>query len=195
VVVPLFKGEDPELDDADDDALLLEQITAGDHFAFSELVRRHTVRFYRVAYRFLRSRSDAEDIVQDSFLKLWAKPELWQVEKNAMFTTWFYRIVVNRCLDHTKKKKPLELIDDRWVEDDRAAHEEILLEREKQRLLETHIAGLPERQRTALNLCFYEGLSNQQAADVMGIRLKALQSLLMRAKTTLKEHLRFMIEA
>jgi len=56
--------------------------------------------------------------------------------------------------------------------------------------LESVIAALPERQRTAINLCYDEGLSNQDAADVMAINLKALQSLVMRAKTTLKERLK-----
>ena len=65
-----------------------------------------------------------------------------------------------------------------------------MLRREEQRVLEQEIAALPERQRTALNLCFAEGLSNQDAAEVMGVRLKALQSLIMRAKTTLKERMK-----
>jgi RNA polymerase sigma-70 factor (ECF subfamily) len=63
----------------------------------------------------------------------------------------------------------------------------VLAARQSQQRLEAAIAQLPERQRTALNLCFYESLSNQEAADIMGINLKALQSLLMRAKMTLKE--------
>jgi RNA polymerase sigma-70 factor (ECF subfamily) len=61
---------------------------------------------------------------------------------------------------------------------------------QEQRILEKEIAALPERQRTALNLCFDEGLTNQEAAEVMGLHLKALQSLIMRAKTTLKERMK-----
>ncbi len=57
-------------------------------------------------------------------------------------------------------------------------------------MLEKEIAALPDRQRTALNLCFEEGLSNQEAAEVMGLSLKALQSLIMRAKATLKERMK-----
>ncbi len=192
-VVSLFpQGTEPTEENAESDALLLEHIAEGDHGAFAELVRRHTARFFRVAYRFLGNRSETEDIVQDAFLKLWERPGLWQSDKNTAFTTWFYRIVVNQCLDFVKKKRPLQLIDDSWIEDERQTHEKNMLENEKQRLLEQQIAKLPERQRTALNLCFYEGLSNKEAADVMGVRLKALQALLMRAKTTLKEGLKFM---
>jgi len=171
---------------AEDDARLLERIGNGEKTAFAILVRRHTTRFYRVAYRFTGNRSEAEDIVQEAFLKLWERPLMWQIDKNAAFTTWFYRVVVNLCLDHKKKKRPSLMTDDTWVMDERETHEETLLHEEKQRWLATQIAALPERQRMALNLCFYEEVSNQDAAKMMGIRLKALQSLLMRAKKTLK---------
>ena len=170
-----------------DDAQLLERIAKGDQTAFAILVRRHTVRFYRVAYRFTGSRSEAEDMVQEAFLKLWERPAMWQVGKNTAFTTWFYRVVVNLCLDYKKKKRPSLLVDDTWVADERDTHEETMLHEEKQRWLDAQIDALPERQRTALNLCFYEELSNQEAAEIMGVRLKALQSLLIRAKTALKE--------
>ena len=176
--------------EAVDDAQLLDRISKGESTAFAELVQRHTTRFYRVAYRFVGNRVEAEDIVQESFLKLWERPLMWQVERNAAFTTWFYRIVINLCLDHKKKKRPLPLLDDTWVMDERKTQEEIILHTERQKWLEMQIAALPERQSTALNLCFYEELSNQEAAKIMGIRLKALQSLLMRAKTTLKEKLK-----
>jgi RNA polymerase sigma-70 factor (ECF subfamily) len=73
--------------------------------------------------------------------------------------------------------------------DSGAGPEETAARAEEQRRLEAEIAALPERQREALNLCFAEGLSNQEAADIMRVNLKALQSLLMRAKTTLRERL------
>ena len=66
----------------------------------------------------------------------------------------------------------------------------MMIRTQEQNALEKEIAVLPERQRAALNLCFDEGLSNQEAAQVMGINLKALQSLIMRAKTTLKERMK-----
>ena len=173
----------------EDDARLLARVCAGDQPAFATLVRRHSDRFYRLAYRFTASRPEAEDIVQAAFVRLWERPGMWQAEKKASFTTWFYRVVTNLCLDHRKKKRPLQLIDDSWIVDERQTHEEALLQHEKQQRLEAQIAALPERQRVALNLCFYEGLSNKEAAEVMGVQLKALQSLLMRAKMTLKERL------
>lgn len=172
-----------------DDRQLLERIRQGNHEAFALLVRRHANRFYRLAYRFVSEQTEAEDIVQEAFVKLWERPGMWQAERNTAFTTWFHRVVVNLCLDRRKKKRAMPLAEESWVPDERQTQEEALLSGERQALLEAHIAALPERQRVALNLCFYEGLSNQDAAEVMGVRLKALQSLLMRAKTTLKEKL------
>jgi len=97
---------------------------------------------------------------------------------------------VNLCLDWQKRKRPLQLNENMPLIDERETAEQAMLRREEQRILEQEIAALPERQRTALNLCFDAGVSNQDAADVMRINLKALQSLLMRAKTTLKERMK-----
>jgi RNA polymerase sigma-70 factor, ECF subfamily len=174
-----------------DDEELLALIQHGSHEAFSVLVKRHTERFYRLAYRYLQNKESAEDIIQDAFVKLWEEPARWQAQRKNKFTTWFYRIVVNLCLDWQKRKKPLELGDQELsIADQRETPDVEILNNEKQKILENEIAALPERQRTALNLCFDEGLSNQEAAEVMGLNLKALQSLVMRAKTTLKQRMK-----
>jgi len=173
-----------------DDHKLLALVQEGSHPAFAELVRRHTERYYRLAFRYLQNREAAEDMVQDAFLKLWEDPNRWHADKNTKFTTWFYRVVVNLCLDLHKKKQPSELNEDMPIIDDRESADEAMQRKQQQIALEGAIAALPERQRTAINLCYDEGLSNQDAADVMAINLKALQSLVMRAKATLKERLK-----
>lgn len=166
------------------DEELMVLIKSYNHDAFSTLVTRHSNRFYSLSYRTLFNQSDAEDIVQESFLKLWRKPELWKEKKNSKFTTWFYRIIVNACYDLNKKKSsqeaPLMQQDYTQVaEDEDDSHQQFSA-------IEAALKNLPERQRMALNLCFYEELSNAEAADVMGIKLKALQSLIMRGKSALK---------
>jgi RNA polymerase sigma-70 factor, ECF subfamily len=173
-----------------DDRELLDAIQNGSHEAFGELVRRHTDRFYRVAYRFLQNKENAEDVVQDAFLKLWEEPTKWHGELGKKFTTWFYRVVVNLSLDRLKRRGAVAVDDDLAVIDDRPTAEESLTRAETDRELENAIAALPERQRIALNLCYDEGLSNQEAADVMGLKLKALQSLLVRAKTALRARMK-----
>jgi RNA polymerase sigma-70 factor (ECF subfamily) len=170
-----------------DDELLIRQIQEGRHEAFAEVVNRHSKRFYAIAYRIVFDKNDAEDIVQEAFLRLWEKRLSWDQRKEAKFTTWFYTVVVNLSLDHNRKKKPEPLSEDMQIEDRQKRQEEMLQDKQQKELLDDSLKALPERQQLALNLCFYEGLSNQEAAEIMGVNLKALQSLLMRAKMTLKE--------
>jgi RNA polymerase sigma-70 factor (ECF subfamily) len=168
------------------DESLISQIQEGSHEAFATLVNRHSNRFYRIAYRLVSRKDDAEDIVQDAFLKLWNRPNLWDPGKGTKFTTWFYRVVINLCLDHRKKKKLVNISEDIEFADEKPGADILLDVHQKQAILERWICELPERQQLAINLCFYEGLSNNEAAQIIGVRIKALQSLIMRAKTTLK---------
>ena len=169
-----------------DDESLIRQIQEGSHEAFATLVDRHSNRFYRMAYRLVSSKDDAEDIVQEAFLKLWDRPNLWKPDKGAKFTTWFYRVVINLCFDHRKKNKLISLPEDIEFSDENPGPDVLYDLHQKQALLERFIHELPERQQIAVNLCFYEGLSNNEAAQIIGVKVKALQSLVMRAKTTLK---------
>lgn len=173
---------------------LLALLQQGRHQAFSILVDRHAEKFYRLAFRFLNARDLSQDVVQDAFLFLWEHPDRWNPDRNTRFTTWFYRIIVNRCLDLLKKKSglPLDEAVRREVEkgqQDISPQESQLLDGERQRQLIAAIARLPDNQKTAINLCFFEEMSNREAAEVMEISLKALQSLIMRAKTNIRKEL------
>lgn len=174
----------------DSDELLVARIARGDHDAFATLVRRHTDKFYATAYRMCGRRDEAEDILQDAFLKLWDKPGLYNEARGAKFTTWFYRVVTNQALDRLRKIKPMqggEALDE--MSDHAPRQDDALAASEEQKAVEAAIQALPERQKTALNLCFYEGLSNKEAAEIMGVGIKALESLLIRAKTGLRDEL------
>ena len=175
-----------ELDSCNDE-LLMTRVAKGDHLAFSILVRRHTKKFHSLAYRTLVIKEDADDIVQEAFLSLWNKPDVWKPEQQTKFTTWFYKVIVNKCRDTNKKKKTLQINETFDIEDTCKNVDVLLEEDQQQRLVEKAIAALPEQQRIALNLCFYQGVSNQEAAEIMGLKLKALQSLLMRGKLSLKK--------
>ncbi len=177
-------------DNTDED--LMKRVLNGDHQAFSALVTRHTDKFYALAWRIVRDDVIAEDIVQDAFLKLWRTPDIWDAEKGAKFTTWFYRIVYNRTLDILRKTKRIR--EDRhedlsYFEDDHSNAFEDLHEKDQNTLLQNAIKALPERQKTALTLCVYEELSQKEAAHVMEISVKALESLLIRAKAGLKDYI------
>jgi len=171
------------------DEELMKLVANRDGEAYSEIVRRHTDRYYALSYRLLSEREGAEDIVQDSFLMLWNSPDNWNGSKNAKFTTWFYRVVVNACLDQKKKVRHDTLDDDYELASEvRSQDEATELKRTKDKV-EALIQELPESQQTALVLCFYQGLSNKEAATIMGVNVKALESLLMRAKGSLRSRL------
>lgn len=168
----------------------MERIQSQDHQAFSVLVDRHTDKFYGAAYRMVMNRETAEDITQDAFLKLWESPKIWKKNRGAKFTTWFYRIITNQSLDFLRKSK--KQIAGGEVEDFAAhdtAQDKQMEQNEEQLALDKALKTLPENQLIALNLCFFEGVSNKDAADIMKVNVKALESLLMRGKTNLKEML------
>ncbi|MBF0536641.1 MAG: sigma-70 family RNA polymerase sigma factor [Nitrospirae bacterium] len=180
-------SEDVQDARAAEDEAILARIVDGEEGAFAELVRRHSQRFYRIAYRFSASREDAQDIVQEAFLRLWQRPHLFKANRKTRFTTWFYRVVINLCIDYNRRPKTSALTDDMDIPGTGIAQDAAIDNRERQAYLERAISELPLRQRMALNLCFYEGVSNKDAAAIIGVSLKALQSLLMRAKLALKE--------
>ena len=172
-----------------EDETLLSKIQQGNHGAYSTLVKKYYMSYYRLAYRYIGSREDAEDLTQTAFLKLWQNPGAWNDGKGSKFTTWFYRVVINLCLDRSRKKKSYSLEDDHTLMDESDDQENTLHKKQLQLVLKKHIIALPERQKIALILCFYQNLAHKEAADIMKVSEKALQSLLMRAKTSLKKNM------
>ena len=172
----------------DGDAELLRAIADGDRTAFDRLSRRHLDRAHGVALRMTGSRADADDVVQDVFLRLWLKPESWRPGQ-AQFSTWLYRVVVNRCLDLKRRPKGTDLDSVEEPQDPDANAEDSLLEAERGRALDGAVAALPERQRAAIVLTYTAGLRNAEAAAAMDISVKAFEALLVRAKRELRDHL------
>lgn len=194
-------GIQKELKDHD----LLREIALGNHDCFEILVNRHTQTFFNLAYRTLQNHQDAEDVIQRVFLDLWQNPRRWDERKGAKFTTWLYKVVVNRCLDHKRKHHRSEAnhvayeVADYDSEKDglgacyqQSSERRQILE-SKQVLesqavqLESWISELPESQQTALNLVIYQQLPQKEVADIMETSVKAVESLLSRAKKTLKK--------
>lgn len=172
----------------DGDAELLRAVAGGDRAAFDRLSRRHLDRAYGVALRMTGSRADAEDVVQDVFLRLWLKPGAWRPGQ-AQFSTWLYRVVVNRCLDLKRRPKGADLDAIEEPQDPDSNAEDSLMQAERGRALEAAVAQLPERQRAAIVLTYTAGLRNAEAASAMDISVKAFEALLVRAKRELRDHL------
>lgn len=168
----------------------LDQITkaaAGDRSAQTALVNRHIGTIYRVAYRMLQDSAEAEDVTQETFLRAWKALPDWQPK--AKFSTWACTVAINLCRDKLRKKRPV-LMDTPPERTDMALRpDERLASAQAISGIEAHIRQLPDRQKEALTLSALEGLGNKQAAKVMDITVHALESLLARARKTLRSAL------
>jgi RNA polymerase sigma-70 factor, ECF subfamily len=164
---------------------LVARVSAGDKSAFRALAQRHGVRFRSVAYRFTRDISLAEDMVQEAFVTLWTKANIFDSGR-AKFTTWFQRILVNKCLDEARKRKTFQLPEGYDAKDSSANSEEKLAEREVAARLRLVLSHLSERQVTAVTLSYFSGLSNQEAANTMALNIKAYESLLLRSRAKMR---------
>lgn len=174
-----------------EDGQLMLMIASANHEAFAELVGRHTDRFFALAFRSLQNRSDAEDVLQSAFIKLWQKPKSWDANQSK-FTTWFYRVIINACHDQRRKFKPeielseqlLEAVSDSMDSEQRSLErwEDV---RWRQHCVEVAVSQLPSSQRDTLNLVVYFELPQKQVADILGISVKAVESLLIRAKRSM----------
>lgn len=177
------------LEEESDESLMQMLVGARSHAAFAELVRRHATRFRQIAFRYTGVREEAEDIVQNAFLKIWARPQVWSAERHIVFSSWFYRIVVNACLDYQRRHKPVPMLESEEFADTTELPDAAMETRQQQQRIEQAFRGLPLDMQASLNLSFYEPIPNREAAEIMGLSVKAFQSLLMRAKKTLKERI------
>jgi len=183
-------------DEADD--ALMRRAGHGDKAAFAVLLRRHLARATAVAQRIVGNRSDAEEIVQEAFLRCWQKAPEWRPANDraadgqanrAQFATWLYRVLVNLCLDRRRRPQPVELEAAGEIADGAADGYDQRLRNETSRRVATAMAALPERQRAALALCYYEDMGNIEAAAALEISVGALESLLVRARRALRDSL------
>lgn len=168
------------------DEKLVAMIQKGAHEAFSYLVKKHVTKFYYIAFSYLKSKEDAEDVVQDCFLKLWQNPHKFDHNQNVKFTTWFSRVISNAALDQLKKgsrnftSQDFDIIDESKNQQQLAEEEAIKTD------LGDALDHLKERQKQAILLSYYENRKNHESAKIMGLSLKAFQSLLLRSRENLK---------
>jgi RNA polymerase sigma-70 factor, ECF subfamily len=172
---------------SDDDALLAA-IAGGDSAAFAQLMSRHAERAYSLAFRITGRRGDAQDVVQDAFLQVWTRARDWQPGR-AKFSTWLYRVIVNRCLDLKRRPTTADIEAIEEPADPGADVVSRIEATQRQQALAVAVAALPERQRAAIALTYTTGLKNAAAAEAMGLSVKAFEGLLVRAKRTLREKL------
>ena len=179
---------------------LMARIAKGDADAFELLVNRHQTSALNLIYRFVGDRTQAKDLAQEVFIRVWQAAKTYKPE--AKFTTWLYRITANLCLNELKSSRRRKLFQFlRFGEDQEntiegalvdasPSPEDLLLSREQSRRISDALQGLPENQRMALILKRYDGLSYQEIAKVIGCSVSAIESLLVRAKRSLQEKLK-----
>jgi RNA polymerase sigma-70 factor (ECF subfamily) len=172
----------------DEDSRLMLRIAARDERAFATLVSAHHGRVYALCRRMIGDDAEAEDTAQEVFLKLWTQPTSWSPE-GARFSTWLYRVTANASIDRLRKRvpEPVDTIPDHA--DDRPGPAAALHSSQVAARVEAALARLPDRQRLALVLTYYQGLSNKEAATALEVNVDALESLLARARRSLKDEL------
>lgn len=169
--------------DPDRDLVLLAG--RGDRSAYVRLVQSHLSRVTAIAYRVLGNSADAEDVAQEVFLKVWQHAASWRPGR-ALFSTWLYTVTINLCRDRLRKQRETGLDDAADIADERHNAEKALHVSTVSHVVDQALASLPERQRVALTLCHYQGFTNIEAASIMDVSVEAVESLLSRARRSLR---------
>lgn len=174
----------------DPDAAWMSAAGRGEPRACAQLVDRHLGRVHRLATRLLDDASEAEDVAQELFLRLWQAAPNWR-RGEARVSTWIHTVTLNLCRDRLRRRRPQLRIDE-TVEhllpaDESAQPEHRLQSDQREQQLRAAIQALPERQREALLLFHFEGLDQAECAAALDVSVDALESLLARARRALKQ--------
>jgi RNA polymerase sigma-70 factor (ECF subfamily) len=175
-----------------DDFDLMERVAEGDPRAYRLLVERHLRKVHSLAFRLLGSRAEAEDVAQETFTRLWQGASGFV--PRAKVSTWLYRIAHNLCIDRIRRRRESDqpaLLDAVPASGRPSLH---LHNKQRAEAVHTALDELPERQKVALTLTHYEGMSHAQAAEVIGVSVRALESLLARGRRALRESLAALVD-
>lgn len=162
-----------------------ERVRSGDHAAFGVIVRYTSPRLLRLAARILGDLYEAEDVLQDSYLRAFDALHLGQFEERAELATWLYRIVANAAMDalRARRRRPTLAFAAASLSTGDATRMEACAALKQ---LDQWLHGLPPNQRTALILKEIEGLSTAEIATTLSVSLGAAEQLLVRARSTLR---------
>lgn len=166
---------------------LMSAAADGDMDAFEELVLHHQHAAVRVAYRLLSHEEDARDAAQEAFLRILESASRYR--PTASFRTYLYHILTRICIDHLRRRSRRERFDVTLTLDPSHAPPEALERNERAERVRAAIRTLPPRQRVALVLKHYEGMSYAEIAEAMQTSRRAVDSMLARARQALKEML------
>ncbi len=176
----VVKSERPDYD-----AQLLHRIATGDRRATQLLLDQYLGRIVTYGYRMMGDNAEAEDVAQETFLRLWRNIETWRAD--APLIHWLHRVAYNLCIDRLRRRKPVSL--DALPEplDPEENPAGTLHRLELADAVAAAIAQLPDRQRAAVVFVHQEGFSNIETAALMEISVEAVESLLARARRSLRK--------
>lgn len=197
---------DPSLpsspDEAEQDVLWMQRVAQGDMAAFEQLIEAHQTRVIGTVAKMLGDDSDAEDIAQQVFIRVWKSAARYQ--PTAKFTTWLFKITRNLVFNEMRRRKrhPAKALDQEEEERHfQAADASVMspsasmLDSEMQAAIQAAIESLPETQRMAIILRRYEDTPYEEIGEVLGLSVPAVKSVLFRARAELKEKLRKYLES
>ena len=171
--------------EADPDEELVLRAGQGDPAAVQALVTRKLRRVLNLAERMLGDPAEAEDVAQETFFRAWRYAAGWRPGA-AKFDTWLHRVALNLCYDRLRRRREQVMAEPPDMVDPGPAPDRGLEAEDIGGRVRLAMLALPERQREAIVLCHYQELGNIEAAQVMGLSVEALESLLSRGRRALR---------
>lgn len=180
---------------------LTERAKRGDREAFAELIEIYKDKIFQLAYRMVGNRQEAEDIAQETFLRVYAN--LHQYNESYKFSTWIYRIATNLCIDRGRKKRPDFSLDEqaegtegldwysRLASQDKTPEEKVVTQ-ELQETVQEALNELAPKYRSIMILRYIEDLSLQEISEVLKLPVTTIKTRIHRGREALRGRLRFM---
>ncbi|SIR25938.1 MULTISPECIES: RNA polymerase sigma factor SigW [unclassified Paenibacillus] len=180
------------------EANLIRLALKGDQRAFADLVGMYQDKLYHLAYRMLYNRQEAEDAVQETFLRVFRNMERY--DESMKFSTWIYRITTNLAIDRLRRRKPGFSLDaevpehdgldgySMFASEDASPEDEVLLS-ETQRIIRAAIETLPPKYKSVMVLRYLEDLSLQEISDVLDMPVTTIKTRVHRGREFLRKKL------